>query len=291
MRDVDEANRHDSPPISAAISTWFDRIRIRRWVHLLPLPLATFDAATQPSDAVFGAVRGVANAFGILGFGYLLNSVADRQTDLDAQKNPFIGASAAEYRYSLAGFIAVSVTMAALSPWPAQLATFVCLAMGCVYSIGPRLKNVPIAATLMNAAGFAPLLFVGMRTAALPWGFGYVVLAFAALLLQNQLIHEAADQIEDAGAGIRTSWMVLGPAGTALVMACAGGGIALAAIAVAPSARAVVAGAAGLAFALIFPLLLAARGNEPRRAARLRLAHRWCAVVFGAGFFALWRWN
>src|SRR5215470_15987121 len=110
-----------------AVQAWFERIRLRHWAHFLLLPLATFDPYGGRADALVAGVRGVASAFAILAFGYLLNSISDRRMDLDARKNPFIVSDAGEHLYSLFGLVALSVGLAFFSPWPAQLATIACL--------------------------------------------------------------------------------------------------------------------------------------------------------------------
>jgi 4-hydroxybenzoate polyprenyltransferase len=274
------------------VQGWFEQIRLRHWAHFLLLPLATFDPWSRSSEAYFAAARGVASAFSILAFGYLLNSLSDRRMDLDARKNAFIVAGAGDARFLLFGLIAASVGLALLSPWPARLATLLCLAFGCIYSIGPRIKSIPIVGSLTNLANFGPLLFVGMQNASLPPGFAFLALAFAALLLQNQLIHEAADSVEDRRGGVRTTWMMLGPARTAWLAALLGlAATGAAASLLSPFApQTMVALCLGV-FGVGFPLLLARRGVESRVATRLRIAHRGCALLFGMGLFVAWHWT
>jgi 4-hydroxybenzoate polyprenyltransferase len=272
-----------------AIRAWCGRIRFSRWAHFLVLPLATFDPNAPRSGAVVAALRGSATAFAILAFGYLLNSIADRRMDLDAHKNPFITSGTDDSRYSVAGLIVLSLGLALLGPWPAQLATVACLTFGCIYSMGPRIKAIPVVGSIANLGNFGPLLFVGMRDTSLPPRFWCVALAFAALLLQNQLIHEAADALEDRGGGVRTTWLALGPRWTALMAAALGIGATVAAACIVPAGQWPIATLiVGIIYVTAFPLLLARRGVEPAHAAQLRMAHRWCALLFGAGLFTAW---
>lgn len=266
---------------------WFRAVRLRQWVHFLPVPLVTFDAHPPIAAGLWAAGRGVASAFAILAFGYLLNSVADRRMDLDASKNPFIVPGAGEYRWSIALLVATALVLALFAPWPAQLATLTALAVGYTYSTGPRFKSLPIIGSLSNVGNFAPLLFVGMRNASLPPRFGYVALAFTALLLQNQLIHEAADSVEDRGGDVRTTWLTLGPRWTAFLAALLGTTATVAAAFIVRSAG--VAILVGVVCGAAFPLLLVRNGTDAERAMHLRLAHRWCAVFVGAGLFVAWR--
>lgn len=264
--------------------------RAPEWLHILPLPLATFDAGVPLDTALLAAARGMANAFGILAFGFLLNAVSDRDVDRDARKNPLLLPDHAGYKTSLVALPAISVALAAFSPWPVQLATAWCLTLGCVYSIGPRLKAIPVVGTLTDAAGFAPILFLGMAGPTLPVGFTTIAIIFAALLLQNQLIHEAGDREDDEASGLRTTWLTLGPRWTALLAACAGGVATAATAATDAGLRSVfVPGIVGAAFVVVFPLLLVSDGLSPGRARRLRVVHRWCALLVGATLYVVWR--
>jgi len=289
---------HEPPPVAVSVRPALRRTirdllrlyRVRDWIHMLPVPLATFDLYAPRGRAWLAAGRGVASAFVILAFGFLLNSVSDRQVDRDGRKNPLIIAGAAGYQYSLAVLLVLSLALAAVSPVPARLAIVSCLVLGVVYSVGPRLKSVPVAGSLTNAAGFTLMLFFGMSSATLPAGFGYVALVYATLLLQNQLMHEAGDQLEDRASGIRTTWLTLGPRWTALMAAFAGLGATIAAAHIVPRAAVVpVVAIASMIFVVAFPLLLSWPRLKTREAARLRVIQRWWAVVFGAALYAAWR--
>lgn len=276
-----------SPRVGAAVN-WTRAIRVREWVHILPLPLATFDASVPAAIALAGAVRGVLNAAAILAFGFLVNSIADRHVDRDPRKNPFVDPRASPHRLALWALPSFSLVLAAMSPWPAQIATVFCLVLAGVYSVGPRLKAVPVLGSLLNAAGFTPILFLGMATPALPAKFGALAAAFAALLLQNQLIHEAADRVDDRASGIRTTWLTLGARSTAALAALAGIGVVAATGHILPdplAVRAVTMISTACLFGIAVPGLLAARNLSPSRAARLRVFHRWCCLLVGAGLF------
>jgi len=290
MMNVQARNGTGAAPTAGWWRAWCERVRLGRWAHFLVLPLATYDPFSPCCDALLAAVRGVASAFALLTFGYLLNSVSDRQMDLDARKNPFIANGVGEHRHSLTGALLLSVLLALFSPWPAQIATAVCLAFGCVYSMGPRIKSIPFVGTLANLGNFGPLLFVGMSDATLPPHFGYVALIFGTLLLQNQLIHEAADALEDHSGGLRTTWLALGQRWTAVLASFLGLGATAAATRLGPSAEST-AFMGVTVFGAGFPVLLAWRGAHASDAARLRVTHRWCALAFGIAIFTAWRWG
>ena len=96
--------------------------------------------------------------------------------------------------------------------------------------------------------------------------------------------------MDDAASGIRTTWLALGPRWTALVAACAGSmATVVTASALAPFRYAAVPAVVATAFIGAFPLLLAWAGLTPDRAARLRVVHRWCAVLVGAALYVAWR--
>lgn len=272
-------------PRGSALIDLLRLYRVRQWVHVLPLPLATFDATVPFGTALLAAARGVANLFAILAFGFLVNAIADRYVDRDARKNPLIVPGREGYKASLIALPAVSLLLAAFSPWPVQLATACCLAVGCLYSMGPRLKTIPVVGTLANGAWYVPMLLLGMARPSLPAGFATIAIAFTALILQNQLIHESGDRIEDEASGIRTTWLAFGPRWTALLAAGAGA----AAIVMTAPALGAFRFAVGTIFIVAFPLLLAWDGLSAERAARLRVVHRWCAVSFGAALYVAWR--
>lgn len=264
--------------------------RVRDWIHFLALPFATIDTQVALVSSLLPVGRGVASAFAILSFGYLLNCIADRNMDRDSRKNPLIAPDFAEPRYLLAIPLVVSLLLAAFSPWPAQVSTVVSLTCLVVYSAGPRVKSIPIVGSLVNVGNFAPLLFVGMGNTPLPVDFAFLVWAFSGLLLQNQLIHEAADQVEDRAGDVHTTWLTLGPRWTAALAALSALIAIAAAVRFVPEGGAVpVAGIGVVVFGVIFPVLLATYGPEPERAPQLRILHRWCALLFGAALYLVWR--
>lgn len=264
--------------------------RVRDWLHFLPLPLATVDP--HPAGAaLWAAGRGIATAAAILAFGYLLNSIADRWMDRDARKNPLILDGTGEPRLDLAALLVAAVVLAALGPRPAWIAAALSLFFFTVYSAAPRIKSVPILGSLANVGMFAPLLFLGLADPAVPPGLAALVVACGALVLETQLVHEAADSREDRAGGVRTTWLTVGPRHTAAIAAACGLATAAAAASLGTTATRALAAVAAALFGAAFPLQLARDGADDARAARLRLAHRWCGLAFGAALFAAWRWG
>lgn len=262
--------------------------RVRDWLHFLPLPLATVDPSPAGA-ALWAAARGIATAAAILAFGYLLNSLADRLMDRDARKNPLILPGAAEPRPDLAALLVAAIVLAALGPWPARVAAALSLFFFSVYSAAPRIKSVPILGSLANIGMFAPLLFLGLREATLPPGLAGLVVACGALVLETQLVHEAADSHEDRAGGVRTTWLTVGPRRAAAIAAACGLATAAGAASLGGGAARALAAIAAAVFGAAFPLQLARQGGDIAHAARLRLAHRWCGLAFGAALFAVWR--
>jgi 4-hydroxybenzoate polyprenyltransferase len=256
--------------------TWLRRTRVGRWVHFLALPLAGFDAHGGV-PAVIAVARGVLVAFAVLAFGYTLNAVADRGMDRPA-KNAFVGGATPPGTRLLLIALAVSALLASSgAPLVARVATSVALASGLAYSLGPRLKRFPVVGSLANLTNFVPLLWVGEAEGAAPRSVASLAVAFACLLLQNQLIHEAADRDEDVGGGIRTTVVSFGPAlagwiaaglGVLLVLDARGSGVP--------------AWLLALVFVALFPIAFARGGTDPRRMAALRLAHRAASLAAGA---------
>ncbi len=255
-------------------------MRMRHWAHFLLLPFASL-CGGEPTTLAVSLPRGVAIAFSVLAFGYLLNGVSDRAMDRSVEKNALAGQlrPGVHVHAVLFALSATAVGLSLSAPWPVTLATAICLASGVVYSVGPRLKQYPVVGTLLNVTNFAPLLWVGLSAEEIPAGLGPLTLAFVGLLLQNQLIHEAADRDEDARGRVVTTVRAFGErasaifaAGLGLVVASAPDGLVLSSL-------------LGLVFVAGFPLALALRGRDARLMNRVRRLHRLASVAAGAAAF------
>jgi 4-hydroxybenzoate polyprenyltransferase len=270
---------------TAPLAACFRGARVKDWLHFLLLPLAGWSPTVAWRDASIALARGVATAFCVLAFGYLVNSVSDRETD-DAAKNPLAGEGVDRRSVSFGVPVLASAALglAMLGPRIAVLATFVCLLSGWAYSVGPRLKAYPILGTLLNASSFAPLLLVGTNATELPAALGWLSLGFVGLLLQNQLLHEAADTVEDARGNLATTVRTLGTRTTAWGAALLGLVVPYLMIACGQIALAC---ASAIVFVVSFPAILARHGDRPAWMRRARRVHRWVSLVTGALLFAL----
>jgi 4-hydroxybenzoate polyprenyltransferase len=267
----------------ARLTTLLRLVRFREWFHFIVLPLAGVDPAAAPARSAVHLARGVAIAFSVLGFGYLLNAASDLEVDVDPRKNPLLAREARRRAPAVIAALALAaLALAALGPRVGLVATAVSLASGVVYSIGPRLKAVPLAGTLANATNFVPLLWVGAATtdpplARLLWP------AFAGILLQSQLLHEAADAEGDARAGVRTTFLALGRRWSAMLAALFGAVPAMCGVPGGVVTRAAIVAA----YVVGFPAALAFAA-DPARAARLRAWHRWSGLAVGAALLVGW---
>lgn len=252
-------------------------LRVRQWLHFVPLPLAgvpvvgLVSGACPKGPVLWACIAGAL----CLGCAYGINAHADRATDRSRRKNPLAGAPGSGWALAPALLCgALALVAASMSGGLAAAAGSVLA--GVVYSVGPRIKRWPVVGSLANVAIFAPLLLLvgGPR----PDGFVGTCAVFTALLLQNQLLHERADVVEDRRAGARTTAQVLGRAGVRRAgQALAGlGGLAAAATLGWPGAT---AGTIGLAFGACL------MGQDDAAAARRR--HRALAMVTGALVYAL----
>jgi 4-hydroxybenzoate polyprenyltransferase len=258
-------------------------VRFREWFHFIVLPLAGVDPAEAPTRVALHLARGGAIAFCVLGFGYLLNAASDLDVDLDPRKNPLLDPE--ERRRAPRVMITLALAalaLAAIGPRVGLAATAVSLVSGVAYSIGPRLKAVPIAGTLANATNFAPLLWVG-ASGGDPALARLLCPAFVGLLLQSQILHEAADAAGDARASVRTTFLALGRPASAVIAALFGAVLALSALPGGIVSRAAI----GAVYVVVFPLALALAA-DPARAARLRAWHRWSGLAVGAALLAGW---
>lgn len=258
-------------------------IRLRHWAHFLLLPLAGRDPALTPAETGLAIARGVAIAFCLLAFGYLLNSLADRDMDLDPEKRAAATLRPEAGRAIVAGLALLSLGLSLTGPLVVSGAAVVCLASGTVYSVGPRLKTLPLIGSALNVGNFAPLLLVGLGRDALPPSLPLLAAAFVLLLGQNQLLHEAADAEEDARGGVRTTFRRLGVRGAAVLTFAAGALLLPLLVTRAPTTAIVAASVFGLGF----PAALLRFGERPAEAARVRLTHRAAALAFGAWLYAI----
>jgi 4-hydroxybenzoate polyprenyltransferase len=252
-------------------------LRFREWAHFLVLPLGGVAPSESLAHNALHLARGVAVAFCVLGFGYLVNAASDVDVDVDPRKNPLLDERARARVPEIAvGLALAAVALAALGPSVGVVAALVAITSGVVYSIGPRLKALPVVGTLANATNFAPLLWVGAATPSPPLAW-ILAPTFAGILLQNQILHEAADASDDARGRLATTFLVLGRKKSAALASLFG---LLAALGPVPF------GAWGRAamialYVVAFPLALAG-SDDPTRAARLRRWHRGSSIVVGA---------
>lgn len=264
-----------------ALSVW-SRFRVEQWLHFVVLPVAAWDLTAISAHEVWALGRGMVVAGCVLAYGYLVNALADREMDRDSAKNPFVVARQASMRGWLFGFPIAAIGMAVTISWTSVLATIVALTCGTVYSIGPRLKTLPFIGSLLNIGNFTPLMFVGMASPAMPPGLLGLVTSFSLLLVQNQLLHEAADAAEDRRGHCRTTFLLLGPVIAGALAALAGA--SLVAVLGAPGEgfwRILWQGLAFAVFGIAFPLLLAMYGLDGARMARIRRVHRLASMVGG----------
>lgn len=266
---------------------WLVRIRLRHWVHFLVLPFASYHPFRAFHEQLFGLLRGVCISFSVLTFGYLLNAVSDRDMDLDPEKNVLRGSSK-KYHGELIFWSLLALLLAATGPWPVFAATLSCLLCGWVYSSGPRLKALPLVGTLLNVGNFSPLLFVGLHSLPWPSVLPWIVVLFSFLLLQNQLLHEAADAEEDRHGHLNTTFLKWGLTFTVAFTALCGIGVVSTSVyALLVHHRSVWFAFHSIVYVLLFPLWVwsskSPKSNVHTNAVhRIRKIHRWCCLVSGA---------
>jgi 4-hydroxybenzoate polyprenyltransferase len=247
-------------------------LRTRQWAHFAVLPLAglhSFSAREAPR-----VLLAVAAASAALAYAYGINACADRGSDASVDKNPLVGLS--ETPSSVRAMVAISAILALIAAVPLGLdavkLTVASLIAGTAYSVGPRLKALPLLGLVFNTAIFAPLL--GLLH--LPSAVLFIV--FVGLLVQSQLLHEAADANEDELAGARTTARTLGTSSTRAVIALVAIPTVVVAVRVAPSLLSSVAAAAAIAAGTAASLV-------ERDPAAGRALHRRVSIVAGGILF------
>jgi len=263
--------------------------RARHWAHFLALPLLGFEPARAWEAQLLPLGRGVAVAFLLLSFGYLINGF----TEARVQGSPAKAlALRSEGDRRMVAILLWALPLAALAlgltgPAIVWLSAAACALSGLLYSAGPCLKSWPVVGTAANLTNFMPLMFLGLDDFAALASRWPLVAAFGCLLLENQLLHEAADQQEDALAGRRTTFLWLGRRAAALLCAGLGAGLAAAVLALPGGPAPWVAAACLAVFGLGVPWGLLGAGRAPARAARLRLLHRGLSLAAGSALYLL----
>lgn len=250
-------------------------VRVRDWAHFLLLPLVTAELDPFGADAL---LRGVLLSGGCLAFAYGWNEWNDAEVEAG-----FPTAPPATLRALLAAILVATITLAIYSGLVPLLATAASLGGGALYSGGPRLKRLPVIGTVSNAWIFVPLCLLGRVEPDLSAPTLVLLLAFTAVLLQNQLFHEAAHGPADRAASIDTTFTRFGPRASGVVAALLG---------VAGVASVVTLGAlaspswAFLLAALPVAVITAVAASpgslaDPARAAHLRSWQRYAGLASG----------
>jgi 4-hydroxybenzoate polyprenyltransferase len=280
---LSSAGPRAAPAASAALC--WRALRARQWAHFALLPLA---GLPPPSEIALPGLdariaRGIAVASLALAFAYGLNAITDRDMDASADKNPLAGQRGPLTRV-VAAVVACGVLALALAASGGTVplgAAALSIAASTLYSAGPRLKAKLLVGTACNVAIFAPLLLVALPPAGPPPAFAHLALVFTGLLLQNQLLHERADEEEDARGRVRTTARALGERGVVWAIALLGAAAAGAGALIAPSAPIALASAAALAAGAAAALPASAP------AAHRRALHRLVALAGGAVVFLI----
>jgi 4-hydroxybenzoate polyprenyltransferase len=269
------------------VRAFFSAIRFPEWIHFLALPLAGLDHTGPVARELTSLARGIGIAFFVLAFGYLLNALADRDMDGDVSRYALVAGS--NRPFPVTGLLwvlaALALGLSWLGPWPVRAAAAVSIASGWIYSAGPRLKSRPGIGSLLNVTNFAPLLLVGMSGPSLPRDLAALTVVFSALLLQNQMLHEAADAEYDRRGELRTTFLYFGRRPAAALAFVLGLAAWLGSVWMGSSVGvAAAAGAALLAFPSLafYPIWLDRRGEDPVAMSRARGAHRKTSLVLGA---------
>jgi 4-hydroxybenzoate polyprenyltransferase len=262
-------------------------LRAPQWLHFAVLPLASLDRAAlaSPPALARGALAVVGASFA-LAYAYGINALADRESDASPAKNPLAGSARAPVEARLAVAVAAVAALASSLPLgsAATLLMLASLLAGTLYSVGPRMKALPILGALFNTAIFTPLLGLAVPGAGAPPAHAALCVTFIGLILQNQLLHEAADADEDAAGGAFTTARLLGPRGTRGL--AAGLSAPFAALALAFASRPAVGWTAAAALAGGAAAALSDRSFAGARRLHRRVAAAGGALLYGVGLFA-----
>jgi 4-hydroxybenzoate polyprenyltransferase len=263
-------------------------LRFRQWAHFSLLPLAGVDWTTLRHPAALLPVFPIATlaSMSSLGFAYGINAITDRHTDRSRDKNPLAGLQEVprSIRLVVASTFLSAVALSFVATcffhaWSLEALT-VSLLAGFLYSAGPRFKSVPVIGLVTNCLIFVPSMFAALGRGARTDSLGVLVCTFAALLAQNQILHERADFAEDSAGDDRTTARLLGRKGVVITIVVLGlaNGIASWFLSPAP----IVAAAAIASTAIATIPAMAGFLHAPTQ----RICHRY-ASIFGGGLLYL----
>jgi 4-hydroxybenzoate polyprenyltransferase len=259
-------------------------LRLRDWLHFMLLPLIAVDLRALQFIPTLLGFLGAACA---LAFAYGWNSYVDSGANQHAAAPVWAkrtGFRPPFWRVVLLTLCAAVAAIACFSCLLAASCLLFALLGSYLYSGGPRLKRFPILCTLCNAWIFVPLSLVAASTNHLPPERWALVLAFAGLLLQNQLIHEETHRAEDRRDHIETTALRYGSRVTKHLAVILG---VLSAAPLIISCTASVHPLLGVATGLptlIFTVALARAGSDSfsSNAESWRRAQRWTGLMTGA---------
>lgn len=259
-------------------------VRVRDWLHFLPLPLLS---SGPPPLAPTHLAASLVAAAGCLAFAYGWNEWEDEGLSRwRADGTTPWGAAPATLKGLLTAIAAVTVAAAAHNGLGPAVAAVVSLVGGWMYSAGPRLKCLPVIGTLTNAWIFTPIAFLGASGGSLDREAWLMVWGFVGVLLQNQIVHEAAHAADDRIEGVRTTWLQFGPRVSALGIL--GFGV-LAVTALSLAAPSVLVGVAAAPFVGVTLLASNPRNlTAPARASALRRWQRMTGLLIGAAAWLVW---
>jgi len=264
-------------------------LRASQWPHFLVIPALPLHGllVAHPAETVLRGAAGACVAALCLGFAYGVNAIADREADASDHKNPLAGRdqvpSSAWAAAVGSGVAAVGIAML-ISRWLSPLAAALSLLASAAYSLGPRLKRWPVIGTLTNWGIFIPLAL--LERVPYDANTGLLLATFATLLTQSQLVHETGDLAEDRRSGVRSTAVVLGPAGAMRAAGALGGIVALGIVCFSGVNRE----------SLVAAVTVAACGAWLARApvddaASARRQHRWLAFALGGALYLLVVWS
>lgn len=278
-----------SVPRAAAWRRAWRALRGSGWWYFCLLPLVSVVGDARGDSGELLRLAGSVVVAGLcLAYAYGFNGITDRGMDRDAAKNSLAGLVEVppEAAFLVAACAVVALAIAAALTPVAFAGTGMSLVAATLYSAQPRLKAVPVVGTLVNGLIFVPLPFLASLGPPSPT-MVFLACCFYALVTQNQILHEISDSQEDAIGGVRTTGVVVGPAGVRMIAVVLG---PLAALVLwrlhLVGAVAALAAAVGLCGGATMVAL-----GDAESAGRLRVTHRWYSLVVGAVLFALVAWG
>jgi hypothetical protein len=170
-------------------------LRVMDWLHFLLFPVAGVLVTHPQRVSTLGAALPVAAC--LLASAFALDGYHDR--------------GPRQSRWWHLGPLVLALLLWPALPWSGRLVAPLLVGLSYAHSGPPRLKGVPMLATLLSAVWFSLLCMLGLQKVS--GGTAALLVMAAFWLTASQLVHGRAHRMAHGASGLVTTGALLGPGG------------------------------------------------------------------------------